>query len=651
MFFDIIVLLSLAVILVATFQRINLPPILAYLATGIIVGPYGFGLIVEQADIELFAEFGVVFLMFSLGLEFSLPRLLSMKHLVLGLGGGQVGCVTLLFFLIGLLFFPSWTQALIIASAMVMSSTAIVIKQLAESKLLNTRMSQLSISVLLFQDIAVVPFLIIMPLFAHQSSDLLYVVLEISSAIGKGLIAVFLMLSIGRWVLPVVFKEIALARSDELFVLSTLLVALIAGLMTHFLGLSMALGAFLAGMMLGEGPYRHQLEADIRPFRDVLMGLFFITIGMLLNLRALLDDWQPLIAILVVMMLGKTLIVFGLAKIMKEKTGDALSTALVLSQMGEFGFVLLALAGKLRLLPLELISTLVGVGVISMAATPWLIEKHHTIVSLLLSKPYPPRRSKLAAPLPGQYFDHVIVCGFGRGGQTVVRFLKAEGIPYVVIDRDPLRVQEALDGGEKIEFGDASRREILLMLGVQKAKSVIVTFNDTEKSIQLLQSVGALSRAKTLVRTTDDSTMGRLQAAGATDVVPESLEGSLMMVSHVLAISGVPIKRILRRLQNERRNHYSHLHGFYFGGGDTPVYEDFEFLEQLHAIHLQHNAYAVGKRVGDIQLEQVKYKAIRRQGIELANVDKNFVFQEGDIVLIYGPSRYVKRAEYRLLGG
>jgi len=433
--------------------------------------------------------------------------------------------------------------------------------------------------------------------------------------------------------------------------MSTLLVALIAGLMTHRLGLSMALGAFLAGMMLGEGPYRHQLEADIRPFRDVLMGLFFITIGMLLNLPSLLADWPRLIIVLVVMMLSKIILVFILAKSLGESNRNALSTGLVLAQMGEFGFVLLALAGKLALLPLPLISTLVGVGVVSMAMTPWLINCHEELVRRLLFQSKAPRKRGFSPPLPGQYMDHVIVCGYGRGGQTIARFLKIEGIPYTVIDRDPVRVQEALNGGEKIEFGDASRREIQMMLGVEKAKSIIITFKDTEKAIELLKIVKPLTDAKVLVRTTDDSSMQRLHDAGATDVVPESLEGSLMMVSHVLAISGVPIKRILKRLQRERQGHYNHLHGFYFGGESNVSFDESEILERLHAIRLEFGAYAIGKTVAEIKLKEVSYRAVRRQGIELTHVDQDFIFEVGDVILLCGPSRYVKRAEHCLLGG
>jgi len=366
-----------------------------------------------------------------------------------------------------------------------------------------------------------------------------------------------------------------------------------------------------------------------------------------------LFNWPALLLILVAMMLVKILLVFVLGKLLRERSSDSLATGLILSQMGEFGFVILALAGHWQLLAIEQISLLIGVGVLSMALTPWLIQHHSVIVRRFLWLKDHSSRSKLSPPLPGQYTDHVIVCGYGRSGQTIARFLKIEGIAYVVIDRDPVNVQEALDGGEKIEFGDATRKEILMMLGVDKAKSVIITFKDTDKAISLLQAVRQLSKTKVLVRTTDDSNMQRLQDAGASDVVPESLEGSLMIVSHVLAISGVPIKRILARLQRERQSRYTHLHGFYFGNFDeSEVVNHTEYgLERLHPVRLESGAYAIGKSIRELALKQISYQAVHRKNIELTVIDDDFVFQLEDVVLLCGPSYFVKRAEHCLVNG
>lgn len=645
---DIIILLSIAVFFIALFQRLSVPPILAYLLVGVLTGPFGFALIAEQAQMELLAEIGIVFLMFSLGLEFSLSRLIAMKRQVLGLGGSQVIGAGFIFICFSLSLGSDFSTAFIIASACLMSSTAIVIKQLNESKLMYTRMSHLSVSVLLFQDVAVVFFLIMIPLFAQSQGDSELLFEQLLGALVKGIFAVAIILSAGRWVLPFLFKQIALSRSDELFVMSTLLVALIAGIVTHHLGLSMALGAFLAGMMLGESPYRHQLDADIRPFRDMLMGLFFITIGMLLDVVALLDIWPRLVMIVVVMMLVKIFVVFVLAKLFGERHRDALATGIVLAQMGEFGFVILALAGKWQLLSSDYISLFIAVGIISMALTPLLIHHHKRITSFLLGLNYQAGERRLRKPFPGQYTDHVVVCGYGRSGQTIARFLKVEGIAYVVIDRDPDNVQEALDGGEKIEFGDATRKDILMMLGVDKAKSVIVTFRSTDDAVKLINTVGQLSDTKVLVRTTDDKHLKQLQEAGASDVVPESLEGSLMMVSHVLSISGVPIKRILKRLQQEREGKYRHLHGFYFGNVDDA---DNDVLERLHPIRLNVGCFAVDKTVAEMNLKQVTYTGVRRADVEIDKLNSDFVFKAGDVVLICGASYDVKRAEIALLEG
>ena len=310
---DILLLLCLAVVNIALFRRLKLPAILAYLFTGLILGPFGLALIGEYHKIEIIAELGVVFLMFSLGLEFSLPKLMAMRRLVLGLGGAQVVITFTVFYLICINADISWQQGVAVAGALTMSSTAIIIKQLAEQQKVHTRRGQLAISVLLFQDVAVVPFLIVVPILALQSGDSGELWLALAASLGKGCLAVILILSIGKWLLPPIFHEVSCARSDELFVLTTLLVALLAGGLTHLLGLSMALGAFLAGMMLGESHYRYQLEADIRPFRDILMGLFFITIGMLIDLSVLAEYWFELMGLVVCLMLAKGLIVTLLA--------------------------------------------------------------------------------------------------------------------------------------------------------------------------------------------------------------------------------------------------------------------------------------------------------------------------------------------------
>ncbi|KKL70541.1 hypothetical protein LCGC14_2103890, partial [marine sediment metagenome] len=283
-------LLLAAVVLVWLFKRIGLPPILAYLATGVLAGGHGIGWMAQSYEMHFVAELGIVFLLFSLGLEFSVGRLMAMRNIVFGLGTLQVVITTLVFMLILLLMGLSILSSFTIATLMALSSTAVLVKLLKESGELKQRRGQLAIGMLLFQDIAVVPLLITLPLLA-QSSGTEGIAWALTFALTKGAFVSLLLWAIGKWVLPKVFSEVALMRTDELFVLTTLLVALFAAGLTYLFGLSMALGAFLAGMMLGESQYRHQLEADIRPFRDILMGLFFVTVGMQLDVLFVLGVW------------------------------------------------------------------------------------------------------------------------------------------------------------------------------------------------------------------------------------------------------------------------------------------------------------------------------------------------------------------------
>ena len=367
-------LLVAAVLFVWFFKRIGLPPILAYLATGVLAGSHGIGWMAQSHEMHFVAELGIVFLLFSLGLEFSLPRLMAMRNIVFGLGSLQVVVTSIVFMLILLLLEHSLLNSFTIASLMALSSTAVVVKLLKESGDLNQRRGQLAIGVLLFQDIAVVPLLIVYPLLAQSGSE--EIAGALAFALTKGALVCILLFGIGKWILPKVFSEIALVRTDELFMLTTLLVALFAAGLTYLFGLSMALGAFLAGMMLGESHYRHQLEADIRPFRDILMGLFFVTVGMQLDVLYVLNSWYWIIAVLIGLLLFKIAVLAISAQVMGERKQDAVSAGIMLWQMGEFGFVLIALASQHLLISSEQASFLIAVGVLSMALTPYLIEKN-----------------------------------------------------------------------------------------------------------------------------------------------------------------------------------------------------------------------------------------------------------------------------------
>jgi len=646
---EILAILTCAVFSVWLFRRLKLPAILAYLVAGTLVGEHGLSWAHDQADYNTFAELGIVFLLFTLGLEFSIAKLVAMRHLVISVGSLQVAVCLVLFLLFAMLFGESFTSAFVIGSILALSSTAIVIRQLSDSGGIKRKSGQISVAILLFQDVAVVPLLIIIPLLSLGDSSSMLI--ELLLALVKGIFVVSILLFVGKWFLPKLFNVIAKVRNDELFVLTTLLVTLIASALTQWFGLSMALGAFLAGMMLGESQYKHQLEADIRPYRDILLGLFFITVGMKLDIGILLSQPLTIISLLFGFMILKIVVIKILAQRAGEAKKDAWASAFMLAQMGEFGFVLIALASQFNLLSSEIASLLLVTGVISMAITPFMVDQARNwamSISREAAKEIDEKYSKLSTE---NLSDHVIICGFGRVGQTVSRFLKQESIDFVAIDIDPLRVKESREAGENILFGTSRQSEILNAAGLAKAKLVVIAFGEDKQSIEVIQKVRSLSpEVQILVRTRNDDHLEQMQKAGANEVVPEILEGSLMLVSQVLSLTGVPFSRIFRRVQKERKAHYNHLHGFYQGENTDLGPNSIDRIEFAHAVLLTENAFANGKAIIDLHLSErrVSIITIKRGDIEIEQPSENTVLQSQDTLILRGKPRRVERAEHYL---
>ena len=643
---EILAILTSAVFIVWLFRHLHLPAILAYLVTGMIVGDHGFAWAHQHVNYEHFAEMGIVFLLFTLGLEFSVPKLVAMRHLVLSVGSLQVGISLSIFIIIALALGQSLASAIVIGGVLALSSTAIVIRQLSETGAMKRKSGQISVAVLLFQDVAVVPLLIIIPMFAVQSDTSMGIALLI--ALVKGVFVVGLLMLAGKWLLPRLFNLVAQVRTDELFVLTTLLVTLLASGLTLWFGLSMALGAFLAGMMLGESQYKHQLEADIRPYRDILLGLFFVTVGMKLDINVLLDSPFIVLGVMVAFMAVKLFIVKLLAVKAGESPKDAWASGIMLAQMGEFGFVLIALATQVEILPADVASILLGVGVISMAITPFMIDNARKW-ALLITHDKGIDTSELGVlPDNSQLKDHVIICGFGRVGQTVSRFLKQESIDFVAIDIDPLRTTIARDAGENVLFGSSRQSELLHAAHLSEAKLVVIAFGEDKQSLEVIQKVKDLSPdVPVLVRTRNDDQLAVLQDAGANEVVPETLEGSLMLVSQVLSLSGVPFSKIFKLVQKERRNHYNHLHGFYEGEHTDMSPEAIERIEVAHGILLTTNSYAVGLSLGKLkeQNSRMIVVALKRNGVETEDPEDNVVLEAQDTLIVRGKPRRVEYTE------
>jgi len=564
------ILIAATVILVGLFLSLRLPSVLGYLGAGVLLGPYAFGLITDSRVIQAFAEFGVVFLLFSIGLEFSLPLLLRMKGGVLGLGGAQVLVCTAVTAAAAVGLGLSPANAIVLGGVVSMSSTALVTSQLARQAELHSRHGLNAVGILLFQDIMVIPFLILVAALTGPASAPSPA--GVARALAEGVVAVAIIFVTGRWVLRPVFRAIARLQSAELFTLTTLLVIIAAAWTTHLLGLSLALGAFGAGIMLGETEYRHQLEAEIRPFRDVLLGLFFISVGMLFDPMQLPDVWPWVLLLLSAMVIFKLLLVAGLCRLAGWDPAVSLRTGLVLAHGGEFSFAILSLALAGQLLPPDYGQVILAALLVSLALAALLIRFNRELTVRLLPAASSTSREILregVATAARGLDEHVIVAGYGRVGRNVARFLEAEGIPYLAMDVDPFRVENAVRAGQPVAYGDAASIELLKAAGLSRAIALAFCLDNVDGVRRVLQQVRRLRPdLPVLVRTTDDALLEELQQAGATEVIPETMEASLMIASHLLFLLQVPVPKVLEHMHRARSGRYALLRRLLPGGSD-----------------------------------------------------------------------------------
>ena len=651
-----LLLLGCAVLGVVAFRMLHLPPMLGYLAAGVLIGPHALALAEDSPATHALAEFGVVFLMFSIGLEFSLAQLKSMRRIVFGLGLAQVVLTIVAAMAFGLFiswWVPalqvSWQAAFALGGALAMSSTAIVVKMLTERLELESEHGRRIIGILLFQDLAVVPLLIMIPSLARPAEEL---AITLGWAALKAAFVLALLLIFGQKLMRNWFTIVAKRRSQELFMLNLLLVTLGLAWVTEQAGLSLALGAFVAGMLISETQYKHQVEEDIKPFRDVLLGLFFITVGMLLNLQLVLQHWWVVLALVIFPVLLKFAIIAALAKAFGSSDGVAMRTCLALAQAGEFGFVLLNLAMGSKLVDPFLIQLVLASMVLSMLLAPFIIDNMDRIVMKLAANEWMMQSLQLTqiASRTMKTQKHVIIAGFGRSGQSLATLLSEEKLPWYALDLDPERVQEAQRAGANVSYGDAARRESLIAAGINRASALVITFADTRLALKVLHLVHELApNLAVIVRSHDDSDLDVLKRAGATEVVPEALESSLMLASHALVTMGVPLRRVVHRVQVARDERYASLRGYFHGASD--VSDDLEHsYVRLHSVTLHSGAAAIGQHLRELALEEVgaEVTTLRRNGQSL-HFDPETTLLAGDVLVLRGEGEAVSRAESRLL--
>jgi monovalent cation:H+ antiporter-2, CPA2 family len=649
-----------AVLGVVAFRLMKLPPMLGYLVVGVLIGPNALALAKDSAGVEYLAEFGVVFLMFVIGLEFNLPKLKSMRTLVFGLVLSQValtmlGAVLGHFLLLWLFSFTtrpwelSWQGAVVLGGAIAMSSTAIVVKMMSERLELDSEHGKRVMGILLFQDLAVVPLLVLIPALGAPAEQMAG---TLSLAMVKATALLTVLLVGGQRVMRWWLTMVARRKSEELFMLNLLLITLGLAWLTEHAGLSLALGAFVAGMLVAETEYKHQVETDIRPFHDVLLGLFFITIGMKLDWRPVIDQWLLVLLLTLAPVLAKAVLVALLARAFRSTPGVALRTGLYLAQAGEFGFVLLTLGADNGLIAPVWMSPVLASMVLSMLATPFLIMYSNAIVNRISASDWLLQSVALTtiAKKTISTQGHVIICGYGRSGQNLARLLDKEHIPYMALDLDPDRVRMAAAAGQSVVFGDAARLQSLMAAGLARAAAVVVSYPDTPSALKILNHVHSHApKVPVVVRTVDDADLDKLRAAGATEVVPEAIEGSLMLAGHALALVGVPMQRVIRITRDARDARYSLLRGYFHGADDDTVEE----LEQarLLSVGLPTAGSCVGQPLGALALHAtgVQVVSVRRATGSVVEAMDTLVLHGGDTLVLSGQPEALALAEAKLL--
>ncbi len=649
---SVLLLLTSSVLAIALFRAMRLPAMLAYFVVGVLFGPFALNLLPSTESGRHVAEFGIVFLMFSIGLEFSLPKLYAMRKTLFGLGGAQVLITLATGILVGKLAGLSLSTAFVIGSALTMSSTAIVSKILMERVDLNSRHGRLSIGILLFQDLAVIPILVLIPALGAHSGNLGG---TLGESFIKSAVLLFVLFKFGKTIISYWFGLVAAQRSRELFVMNVLMVTLLLAAATKMAGLSYALGAFIAGMLISETRYRYQVESDIASFRDILLGLFFISVGMLLDFHYLLHHIGLVLALLVGFVLFKAVVIAALTRLFGFESGVGIRTGIILAQAGEFSFVILALGLEQKLIGGNALQLVLAASLISMVIAPFIIQYNGRIARKFV-KSYSRNSSQVVEEITGvgkDLKDHVIICGYGRSGQYLGRFLKEENIPFIALDIDPTRVHEAAVAGQHVMYGDAGRRIVLEAAGGARAKALIVSYSDLRASMKVLHvAQESYPDLPVIVRTYDDTHMDEFREAGATEVVPEVLEGSLMLASHALVLLGVPLNRVVKRIRIFREARYKMFKGYFRGVSDMDAAN--EQRARLHSVEIEQDSYARKLRLDHIDFAKfnVEVQMLRRPNmLEDIAPRGDITLATGDVLVLLGSPQNLIAVETYLISG
>ncbi len=643
---DIVIILLVSIPIIFIFRKINLPSIVGFLIAGMIIGPYGFQLISEIEQIEVMAEIGVILLLFTIGLEVSFSRLLEMKRLLLIAGGLQVLLTIIISGFIFYLFDVPINKSIYYGMLISLSSTAIVLKLLADKDELEAPHGRISLSILIFQDLAIVPFFLFLPILAattYTSPGIILV--RLLYAFG----AVVLILIIARFLMPKMLYQLANLRMREAFTVGILLLLLGSAYLTHSIGLSFALGAFIAGIILSETDLSHQVAADIVPLKDAFNSIFFVSVGLLLNIGFVIENPLILTAVILGILFLKSLVIILIVKALKFPLRTAILTGLGLAQVGEFSFILAQAGLGFNLIENDFYNSFLAASIFTMLITPLIFQILPVIstrFSFLESKPIAPKDALLK--------DHVIIVGFGLNGKNLARVLKETGIQYIITELNPETVRIEKAKGEKIIFGDITKEDILHHIHIETAKIIVLAISDPSATRIAVQNAKRLNPSVyVIVRTRYTREIEGLRMLGADEVIPEEFETSLHIFSKVLERYHIPLNIIMKQVSLLRGENYSML------TQESPSVHSMIHINEILAAGLTETFYIdesnifVGKTLAEIDLRaktDTTIIAIVRDGKTISNPSGKEKLFANDTIVITGTHQSVDKAFEYLSG-
>jgi len=643
-----VIIFGVSALVVFLLHRVDIPPLVGFIVSGVIIGPYGLGIAHELKDIELLAEVGVVLLLFVIGIEFSLKNLLKIRKAVLRGGGIQVGLTIVLTAFVAYLMTGSPREALFYGFLMALSSTAIVIKMLAERGEIDTPHGRMMVGILIFQDLCVVLLMLITPALGGDVIDIFALFFQLL----KAALFVAVVLVAARWMVPLLFHQIVHSRSRELFVTTVILMCLGTAMLASRFGLSIALGAFLAGLVISESEYSHQAMSDILPFKDSFIGLFFVSIGMIMDVGFIIEHWLK-VASAVLAIFAVKVVTGALASLASgSHIKTATHTGLGLAQIGEFSFVLAGTGRAVGLMPDDLYQIFISSSIVTMLATPF-VMKAAPAASGWSAELIGRRIKRVLRFGEGKVFPqwksgHVIIVGFGLNGRNLARVLKRSGVPYVILEMNNDTVRRYSKEGEPIYFGDGTSREILEKMGARNAKVLVVAISDAASTRFIVRTVKkANPDLCLLVRTRYTAEVEDLKELGADEVIPEEFETSIEIFSRVLHYFSVPRNVINDYIEETRKDNYSVLRMV-----DYPrrhLAQHHEYLEGIETeIYLiKPGSRAVGRSIVDLGLRKetrVTIIAVMREKSLLQNPYPEYVFRDGDILVLIGKREDIHHA-------